>query len=123
MAQSFETLLKLFAHPLRVEIFVRLLEGAASPAELQSELGSDVGLVVYHIRRLEVAGLVMRDEAERPRCGKGHQKQYYRASPLRITDEAWMEIPQVLRESLADAALRELAGGGTTEPGEAEKTA
>lgn len=64
-------------HPLRVRILVALSERRASPSELASEWEVSLGVVSYHVRRLEAAGLI-RLTKKVPR--RGAVEHYYRAN-------------------------------------------
>jgi DNA-binding transcriptional ArsR family regulator len=71
-----ETLVKVVAHPLRVQALSVLSERPASPKELAAELGSPVGNVSYHVRELENVGLIeLVDEKKR----RGAVEHFYRA--------------------------------------------
>lgn len=71
-----ETLVKVVAHPLRVQALSVLTERPASPKELAAELGSPVGNVSYHVRELEQVGLIeLVDEKKR----RGAIEHFYRA--------------------------------------------
>jgi DNA-binding transcriptional ArsR family regulator len=71
-----ETLVKVVAHPLRVQALSVLSERAASPKELAAELGSPVGNISYHVRELEQVGLIeLVDEKKR----RGAVEHFYRA--------------------------------------------
>lgn len=82
-----ETLVKVVAHPLRVQALSILSERPASPKELAAELGSPVGNVSYHVRELEDVGLIeLVDEKKR----RGAVEHFYRAiaRPL-LSAEEW----------------------------------
>ncbi len=71
-----ETLVKVVAHPLRVQALSVLTERSASPKELAAELGAPVGNVSYHVRELEDVGLIeLVDEKKR----RGAVEHFYRA--------------------------------------------
>jgi DNA-binding transcriptional ArsR family regulator len=81
-----ETLVKVVAHPLRVQALSVLTERPASPKELAAELGAPVGNVSYHVRELEAVGLIeLVDEKKR----RGAVEHFYRAiaRPLLSADE------------------------------------
>jgi DNA-binding transcriptional ArsR family regulator len=85
-----ETLVKVVAHPLRVQALSVLTERPASPKELAAELGAPVGNVSYHVRELEDVGLIeLVDEKKR----RGAVEHFYRAiaRPLLSADE-WEEL-------------------------------
>jgi DNA-binding transcriptional ArsR family regulator len=71
-----ETLVRIVAHPLRVQALSVLTERSASPKELAAELGTPVGNVSYHVRELEEVGLIeLVDEKKR----RGAIEHFYRA--------------------------------------------
>jgi DNA-binding transcriptional ArsR family regulator len=85
-----ETLVKVVAHPLRVQALSVLTERPASPKELAAELGAPVGNVSYHVRELEDVGLIeLVDEKKR----RGAVEHFYRAiaRPLLSADE-WEQL-------------------------------
>jgi DNA-binding transcriptional ArsR family regulator len=85
-----ETLVKVVAHPLRVQALSVLTERPASPKELAAELGSPVGNVSYHVRELEQVGLIeLVDEKKR----RGAIEHFYRAiaRPL-LSAEEWERL-------------------------------
>lgn len=85
-----ETLVKVVAHPLRVQALSVLTERPASPKELAAELGAPVGNVSYHVRELEDVGLIeLVDEKKR----RGAVEHFYRAipRPMLSTDE-WQKL-------------------------------
>lgn len=96
-------LVKALAHPLRVNI-LRVLQGrVASPSEIAVELSAPLGNVSYHVRVLERAGLL---KLERTRQRRGATEHYYRAAGrLRITDKAWAQVPQIIKEAMVNATL------------------
>ncbi len=102
-------MLKVLAHPLRAEILGRIIRRPSSPTELSGALGASVGVVDYHMRRLEDAGLARLVKRERTPGRRGHPQKYYAAEPLQISDQEWMRVPDLVRAALTDAALRELA--------------
>jgi DNA-binding transcriptional ArsR family regulator len=85
-----ETLVRVVAHPLRVQALSILTERPASPKELAAELGSPVGNVSYHVRELEEVGLIeLVDEKKR----RGAVEHFYRAiaRPL-LSAEEWERL-------------------------------
>jgi DNA-binding transcriptional ArsR family regulator len=85
-----ETLVKVVAHPLRVQALSVLTERPASPKELAAELGAPVGNVSYHVRELEEVGLIeLVDEKKR----RGAIEHFYRAiaRPL-LSAEEWEQL-------------------------------
>jgi DNA-binding transcriptional ArsR family regulator len=99
-------LVKALAHPLRVQI-LRVLQGrVASPSELAEELDARLGNVSYHMRvleRLEVIELVK----TKPR--RGAVEHYFRArGKLRITDKAWAQVPEIVKDAMVAATLEQI---------------
>jgi DNA-binding transcriptional ArsR family regulator len=85
-----ETLVKVVAHPLRVQALSVLTERPASPKELAAELGAPVGNVSYHVRELEEVGLIeLVDEKKR----RGAVEHFYRAiaRPM-LSAEEWEQL-------------------------------
>jgi DNA-binding transcriptional ArsR family regulator len=85
-----ETLVRVVAHPLRVQALSILSERPASPKELAAELGSPVGNISYHVRELEYVGLIeLVDEKKR----RGAVEHFYRAiaRPL-LSAEEWEKL-------------------------------
>ncbi len=105
------TLGAIVAHPLRSRCLTILSDRTASPNELATELGEDVGNVSYHVKQLlkmEVIELV----SERP--VRGAVEHFYRAikRPL-VSDEEYANLTVedrvrfarlILQFSVADAA-------------------
>jgi DNA-binding transcriptional ArsR family regulator len=114
--------IKALTHPLRVQILRALEERTASPSELADEIGAPLGNVSYHVRQLHALGLIKLVKRT-PR--RGAIEHHYKAlvQPP-ITDEAWSQQPDVVRESVVGASLGELgdvvnaaaAGGGFRRP-------
>jgi DNA-binding transcriptional ArsR family regulator len=98
---------KALAHPLRVRILSLLDEGELSPTELSDQLGVPIGNVSYHVRQLADLGLI-RLTRETPRRGAVEHHYTAEARPL-ITDQAWREAPEIVRQAMVGAALEEAA--------------
>jgi DNA-binding transcriptional ArsR family regulator len=98
---------KALAHPLRVRILSLLDEGELSPTELSEKLGVPIGNVSYHVRQLAGLGLI-RLTRETPRRGAVEHHYTAEARPL-ITDKAWREAPEIVRQAMVGAALEEAA--------------
>jgi DNA-binding transcriptional ArsR family regulator len=96
---------KALAHPLRVRILSLLDEGELSPTELSDMLGVPIGNVSYHVRQLADLGLI-RLTRETPRRGAVEHHYTAEARPL-ITDQAWREAPEIVRQAMVGAALEE----------------
>jgi DNA-binding transcriptional ArsR family regulator len=101
-------LAKALAHPLRTRILAALEGRTASPSELAGELDASLGVVSYHVRRLQALGflkLVKRVPV------RGAVEHYYTAKTRpRITDAAWAKAPAVVKEATVKAALEQIGG-------------
>ncbi len=97
---------KALAHPLRTRILAALENRTASPTELASELDAPLGVVSYHVRRLHALRFLKLVKRV-PR--RGAVEHYYTtvAGP-RITDDAWMSTPTIVKQATISAALAEL---------------
>lgn len=96
-------LVKALAHPLRVNILRILQNRVASPSDIASELSAPLGNVSYHVRVLERAGLL---KLERTRQRRGAIEHYYGAvGRLLITDKAWAQVPEIIKNALLSATL------------------
>ena len=94
---------KALAHPLRTRILAALENRTASPSEIAEELGAPLGVVSYHVRRLQslhVVKLVKRV----PR--RGAVEHYYTtvAGP-HFTNSAWSATPSIVKKAAIGAAL------------------
>jgi DNA-binding transcriptional ArsR family regulator len=98
-------LVKALAHPLRVQILRVLQDRVASPSELSTELDVRLANLSYHMRvlaRLEVIELVK----TQPR--RGAVEHYYRArGKLRVTDQAWAQVPEIVKDAMISATLEQ----------------
>lgn len=96
-------LAKAFAHPLRIEI-LRLLENrVASPAQIAAELGTNVSLTSYHVRKLSRLGLVELVRREQQRGAVAH---YYTANATpRLSDSTWNAIPRFIKRALVGGRI------------------
>jgi DNA-binding transcriptional ArsR family regulator len=100
-------LIKVLAHPLRVRILAILEQRVASPSEIAGELEASLGVVSYHVRRLEALGLI---KLVRKTPRRGAVEHYYRADAKHhIPDEAWAQAPDIVRRAMAGATLGELS--------------
>ena len=103
---------KALAHPLRTRILAALENRTASPTELASEMDAPLGVVSYHVRRLHALRFLKLVKRV-PR--RGAVEHYYTtiAGP-RITDEAWMSTPTIVKQATISAALNELGSQATS---------
>lgn len=100
-------LIKVLAHPLRVRILAILEQRVASPSEISQELDASLGVVSYHVRRLEALGLI---KLVRKTPRRGAVEHYYRADAKHhIPDEAWAQVPDIVRRAMAGAAIGEIS--------------
>ena len=100
-------LIKVLAHPLRVRILAILEQRVASPSEIAGELEASLGVVSYHVRRLEALGLI---KLVRKTPRRGAVEHYYRADAQHhIPDEAWAQVPDIVRQAMAGATLGEIS--------------
>jgi DNA-binding transcriptional ArsR family regulator len=98
---------KALAHPLRVEILRRLGNRTASPSEIAEEIGAPLTNVSYHVRKLRTLGLI---KLVKKTPKRGVIEHYYSALPrTTVTEEAWREIPDVVKEALVTPTARRVA--------------
>src|SRR3954453_13465281 len=98
-------LVKALAHPLRVRILGLLEDHVASPSELAQKLHAPLGNVSYHVRILASLNLI-RLVSEKPRRGSvGHH--YTEAAMPVIRDEAWSNVPDIVKNAMVAAALEQ----------------
>lgn len=96
-------LVKALAHPLRVRILAILEDREASPSELADELAAPLGNVSYHVRILGNLNLI---KLVRKKPRRGAIEHYYRArGRVRVTDDAWRQVPEIVKEALVDSGL------------------
>jgi DNA-binding transcriptional ArsR family regulator len=99
-------LAKALAHPLRTRILAALEDRTASPSELAGELDASLGVVSYHVRRLEALGFLKLVRRE-PR--RGAVEHYYTAtSRPRITNAAWGKLPAIVKDASIKAAVDQI---------------
>lgn len=82
-SQAAEQLVKVMAHPLRVQALTILTERVASPSEIAKELGIGVSGLSYHIRELEKVGLI---ELVREEKRRGAVEHFFRAMARPMLD-------------------------------------
>lgn len=111
-------LVKALAHPLRVRILRVLEKQTASPSDIATRIGAPLGNVSYHVRALERVGLIELDSTA-PR--RGALEHYYKAAGrIRVSNEAWREVPNIVKAKLVDSALGQivdLAGNAAADGG------
>jgi DNA-binding transcriptional ArsR family regulator len=100
-------LVKMLSHPLRVRILAILEQRVASPSEIAQELDASLGVVSYHVRRLEALGMI---KLVRKTPRRGAIEHYYQADAKHhIPDKAWAQVPEIVKQAMAGATLGELA--------------
>lgn len=106
---------KALAHPLRTRILAALENRTASPTDLAGELDAPLGVVSYHVRRLHALRFLKLVKRV-PR--RGAVEHYYTtvAGP-RITNEAWVSTPTIVKQATISAALTELGSQATSAVG------
>lgn len=99
-----QRLARALSHPLRVRILEILSERVASPNDLSTELGVDLGHIAYHTRTLDRCGcLELVDTAQR----RGATEHFYRAAdrtglswiPLDLDERGWEEVSSILEQT------------------------
>jgi DNA-binding transcriptional ArsR family regulator len=99
-------LVKGLAHPLRIQILRVLQDGVASPSEISETIDAPLGNVSYHVRFLARVGLI---ELASTKPRRGAVEHYYRAAGrVLVSDEAWAQVPQVVRNSLFSSTLEQV---------------
>jgi DNA-binding transcriptional ArsR family regulator len=104
-------LVRALAHPLRVRILAVLDEQQASPSALAERLGVPLGNIAYHVRTLQSLGF-LRLVKETPRRGSIEHHYTTVARPV-ISDEAWSQVPDIVKRAMVGAALQQ-AGEAVT---------
>ena len=90
-----------------MRILAILEQRVASPSEIAGELDASLGVVSYHVRRLEALGLI---KLVRKTPRRGAVEHYYRADARHhIPDEAWAQVPDIVRRAMAGATLGEIS--------------
>jgi DNA-binding transcriptional ArsR family regulator len=99
-------LAKALAHPLRTRVLAALDGRTASPSELSDELGAPLGVLSYHVRRLQALGFIKLVKRVPKR---GAVEHYYTATgkPL-ITDTAWEAMPGIVKKATLSTALDQI---------------
>jgi DNA-binding transcriptional ArsR family regulator len=95
--------IRALAHPLRVAALTLLDDRTMSPKELAEQLGVPLPLASYHIRRLHQLDLI---ELVGTQQRRGALQHFYRARERpKITDEAWAQVPAIVKRELIAATL------------------
>ena len=104
--------MKALAHPLRVQILSVLEQRVASPSDLAGELDAPLGNVSYHVRTLADLGLL---KLVRRRTRRGAVEHYYQArGRAAVSDQAWSQVPGVVRRSMVGVALEQAIEDATS---------
>jgi DNA-binding transcriptional ArsR family regulator len=99
-------MVKMLAHPLRVQILIALNDRVASPEEISGNLGQPLESVIRHIKVLQEHDSVELVKIEKRNSGSEH---FYRAVRRQfLTDEDWEKIPRGLRAEIAKVILQAL---------------
>jgi DNA-binding transcriptional ArsR family regulator len=97
---------KAYAHPLRIHILGLLDDRVASPSEIAGELNAPLTHVSYHVRQLAGLGLI---KLVRTTPRRGAVEHHYTAKLRpKITDEAWGQIPEVVKKNLVSGWVQQL---------------
>jgi DNA-binding transcriptional ArsR family regulator len=97
---------KALSHPLRLQILRLLEEKDGSPVEIATTLGLPVNRVSYHMRQLARFGLIKLVKRT-PRRGAVEHHYRLQARP-RISDKAWGEAPEIVKQAMAGAAVEQI---------------
>ena len=106
--------LRALAHPLRLRMLSLLTAGPRSAAELARDLDCTHANASYHLRTLEVAGLVKLDSE---RSVRGGRERRYRVTPVPVGppyDDAGESWPAALSAELQRRWPERTAGPRTT---------
>jgi DNA-binding transcriptional ArsR family regulator len=99
-------LAKALAHPLRTRILAELEHRTASPSELAGDLGAPLGVMSYHVRRLQSLGFVKLVDSK-PR--RGAIEHYYKATRRpRIKSATWGKVPALVKQATVAAAIEQI---------------
>jgi DNA-binding transcriptional ArsR family regulator len=103
---------------MRTRILGMLDERVASPRQLSDELDAPLQNVSYHVRELAKLGLIKLVRTTQRRGAIEHH--YKGVAAAYVSDEAWSELPPIVRHRMTAAGLAEIfrlvneaaAGGG-----------
>jgi DNA-binding transcriptional ArsR family regulator len=103
-------ILRALGHPIRVQILALLLaESTSSPTDMATKFGADLGVVSYHVRRLEEWGLI---KLVRTVVGRRNVKHLYSVAHVDVSDDQWAQVPEPFRRAVARVVVRELVSRG-----------
>jgi DNA-binding transcriptional ArsR family regulator len=100
------SLAKALAHPIRIRVLAALDNRVASPSELAEELNVSLGVISYHVRRLQSLKFLKLVKRV-PR--RGAVEHYYTtvAGP-QMTNETWSTAPTIVKHAAVSSALDEI---------------
>jgi DNA-binding transcriptional ArsR family regulator len=98
---------KALAHPLRVRILNVLDERVASPSEIAAELDADLGVVSYHVRKLQHLGLL---KLVRRKQRRGAIEHFYKSDirPV-VRSDVWGRVPGIVKKAMVGATVSQVA--------------
>jgi DNA-binding transcriptional ArsR family regulator len=89
-----------------VRILAILEEREASPLELSRLLRAELGVISYHVRKLNALGFLRLERETRVR---GAIQRHYRAVERpRVSDAAWARTPPVVKQALVQATIQQI---------------
>jgi DNA-binding transcriptional ArsR family regulator len=97
---------KALSHPLRVQILRLLEDKDGSPVEIATTLELPVNRVSYHMRQLARFDLIKLVKTT-PRRGAVEHHYRLQARP-RISDKAWGEVPEIVKQAMTGAAVEQI---------------
>ena len=110
-----------------MRILAILEEREASPLELSRLLRAELGVISYHVRKLNALGFLRLERETRVR---GAIQRHYRAVERpRVSDAAWARTPPVVKQALVQATIQQIteyaatsAAAGGLDPADAHAT-
>ena len=109
------------SHPLRVRILAILDEREASPLELSRLLRAELGVISYHVRKLNALGFLRLERETRVRGAI--QRHYSAVERPRVSDAAWARTPPVVKQALVQATIHQITSTPPPQPRPAGSTA
>ena len=89
-----------------MRILAILEEREASPLELSRLLRAELGVISYHVRKLNALGFLRLERETRVR---GAIQRHYRAVERpRVSDAAWARTPPVVKQALVQATIQQI---------------
>jgi DNA-binding transcriptional ArsR family regulator len=102
------SLLKAYAHPIRLQLLGVVSHRNISPAEFARERDEPIPNVSYHFRVLEKLGCI---EVAGTRPARGSVEHFYRRTGTVIfDDEYWLQMPDEARRVVASVTFHDLVG-------------